>query len=84
MRLADAQAAAGDAAGSRDTLLAALRTAEPADRLALTVGVANAEWWIGRTDEAPGGGCTSRSAPCPRSRRPTASGCASRSRSRRS
>ncbi len=31
-----------------------------------------------------GGGCTSRSAPCPRSRRPTASGCASRSRSRRS
>ena len=52
MRLADARAAAGDAAGSRDTLLAALHTAEPADRLALTVGVANAEWWIGRTDEA--------------------------------
>ena len=52
IRLADAQAAAGDAAGSRDTLLAALRTAAPGDRLALTVGVANAEWWIGRTDDA--------------------------------
>ena len=38
--------------GSRDTLLAALRTAAPGDRLALTVGVANAEWWIGRTDDA--------------------------------
>ena len=52
IRLADAQAAAGDATGSRDTLLAALRTAAPGDRLALTVGVANAEWWIGRTDDA--------------------------------
>ena len=52
IRLADAQAAAGDATGSRDTLLAALRTAAPRDRLALTVGVANAEWWIGRTDDA--------------------------------
>ena len=36
-RLADAQAAAGDAAGARETLLGALRTAAPADRLALTV-----------------------------------------------
>ena len=51
-RLADAQAAAGDAAGARDTLLGALRTAAPEDRLALTVAVANAEWWLGRTPDA--------------------------------
>ena len=51
-RLADAQAAAGDAAGARETLLGALRTAAPADRLALTVAVANAEWWLGRTPDA--------------------------------
>ncbi len=51
-RLADAQAAAGDALGSRETLLDALRTAAPADRLRLTVGVANADWWNGRTEEA--------------------------------
>jgi DNA-binding CsgD family transcriptional regulator len=50
--LANAQAAAGDAAGARATLLGALRTAAPADRLALTVGVANAEWWLGRTADA--------------------------------
>jgi len=51
-RLADAQAAAGDAAGARETLLGALRTAAPTDRLALTVAIANAEWWLGRTPEA--------------------------------
>ena len=50
-RLADAQAAAGDAAGARETLLDALRTAAPEDRLGLTVAVANAEWWLGRTPE---------------------------------
>src|SRR6185295_429435 len=52
LRLSDAQAAAGDAAGARDTLSDALRTAAPEDRLALTVGVANAEWWLGRTADA--------------------------------
>ncbi len=51
-RLADAQSAAGDAAGARETLLDALGTAEPADRLRLTVAVANTEWWLGRTPEA--------------------------------
>jgi DNA-binding NarL/FixJ family response regulator len=51
-RLADAQAAAGDALGARETLLDAIRRAAPADRLRLTVGVANAEWWIGRTEDA--------------------------------
>ena len=52
LRLADAQAAAGDAAGARETLLEALRTAAPEERLALTVAVANSEWWLGRTPEA--------------------------------
>jgi DNA-binding NarL/FixJ family response regulator/tetratricopeptide (TPR) repeat protein len=51
-KLAEAQAAAGDAAASRETLLTALETAAPEERLALTVGVANAEWWLGRVDEA--------------------------------
>ena len=51
-RLAEAQAAAGDAAGARETLLAALHAAAPGDRLALTVGVANTEWWLGRTADA--------------------------------
>ena len=51
-RLADAQAAAGDAPGAHETLLRALRTAAPEDRLALTVAVANAEWWLGRTPDA--------------------------------
>ena len=51
-RLAEAQAAAGDAAGAHATLLDALRTAAPDDRLGLTVAVANAEWWMGRADEA--------------------------------
>jgi DNA-binding CsgD family transcriptional regulator len=52
LRLSDAQAAAGDAAGARETLLDALRTAGPEDRLALTVAVANSEWWLGRTPDA--------------------------------
>jgi DNA-binding NarL/FixJ family response regulator len=51
-RLADAQAAAGDAAGALETLLGALRTAAPEGRLALTVAVANTEWWLGRTPDA--------------------------------
>jgi DNA-binding NarL/FixJ family response regulator len=51
-RLAEAQAAAGDAAGARETLLDALRTAAPQERLGLTVAVANSEWWLGRTPEA--------------------------------
>ena len=52
LRLADAQAAAGDAAGARETLLEALRTAAPEERLGLTVAVANSEWWLGRTPDA--------------------------------
>jgi len=52
LRLSEAQAAAGDAAGARDTLLDALRTAAPEDRLGLTVAVANTEWWLGRTPDA--------------------------------
>ena len=50
--LAEAQAAAGDAAAAYETLLEALRAARADERLALTVGVANAEWWLGRNDEA--------------------------------
>jgi DNA-binding CsgD family transcriptional regulator/tetratricopeptide (TPR) repeat protein len=50
--LAEAQAAAGDAAAAHETLLEALRGARGDERLALTVGVANAEWWLGRNDEA--------------------------------
>jgi DNA-binding CsgD family transcriptional regulator/tetratricopeptide (TPR) repeat protein len=52
LRLSEAQAAAGDAAAAHDTLLDALGTAAPEDRLALTVAVANTEWWLGRTREA--------------------------------
>ncbi len=51
-RLADAQMAAGDAAGALATLLDALRDAAPEDRLRLVVAVANAEWWLGRTPDA--------------------------------
>jgi predicted ATPase len=59
--LADARSAAGDSAGARETLLDALRTAEagPASgpgadpsRLAITVGLANAEWWLGHNESA--------------------------------
>jgi ATP/maltotriose-dependent transcriptional regulator MalT len=51
-RLAEAQAAAGDAVGARATLLDALDTAAPEDRLRLVVAIANAEWWSGRTEAA--------------------------------
>jgi DNA-binding CsgD family transcriptional regulator len=51
-RLAEAQAAAGDATGARATLLDALGTAAPEDRLGLIVAIANAEWWLGRTEDA--------------------------------
>ena len=50
--LADAQAAAGDAVAARETLLDALRSASGDQRLALTVALANAEWWLGRNDDA--------------------------------
>ena len=50
--LADAQEAAGDASGARETLLSALGRAEGTERLALTVRVASAEQWLGRNDEA--------------------------------
>ena len=50
--LADAQAASGDPVAARETLLEALRTAAAGERLGLTVGVANAEWWLGRNSEA--------------------------------
>jgi ATP/maltotriose-dependent transcriptional regulator MalT len=50
--LADAQAAAGDAIGARDTLLDGLRTARGDERLGLTVALANTEWWLGLNDEA--------------------------------
>ena len=50
--LADAQAAAGDAVAARETLLDALRSASGDQRLALTVALANADWWLGRNDEA--------------------------------
>jgi ATP/maltotriose-dependent transcriptional regulator MalT len=52
MRLADAQAAGGDAGGARDTLLAALEIATAEERLALTVGLANQEWWLGDHEDA--------------------------------
>ena len=50
--LADAQAAAGDPVGARATLDDALAGAGPADRLALTVALANLEWWIGGHEDA--------------------------------
>jgi DNA-binding NarL/FixJ family response regulator len=51
-RLADAQAAAGNAVTARETLLHALDSASGEQRLALTVALANAEWWLGRNEEA--------------------------------
>ncbi|MDA0169387.1 AAA family ATPase, partial [Solirubrobacter taibaiensis] len=51
-RLADAQAAAGDPAGARQTLLDALQVAEPGERLTLTVALANQEWWLGGHEDA--------------------------------
>ena len=50
--LADAQAAAGDPAGARATLVDALQTAAPGERLALTVALANQEWWLGGHEHA--------------------------------
>jgi DNA-binding CsgD family transcriptional regulator/tetratricopeptide (TPR) repeat protein len=50
--LADAQAAAGDPAAARRTLLDALRSAAPGERLALTVALANQEWWLGGHEDA--------------------------------
>ena len=51
-RLADAQAAAGDPPAARATLVDALRTAGPDERLALTVALANQEWWLGGHEHA--------------------------------
>jgi len=50
--LADAQAAAGDAAGARATLIGALETAGSGERLPLTVALANQEWWLGGHEQA--------------------------------
>jgi DNA-binding NarL/FixJ family response regulator len=50
--LADAQAAAGDPAQARRTLLEALPAAGPRERLALTVALANQEWWLGGHEDA--------------------------------
>jgi DNA-binding NarL/FixJ family response regulator len=51
-QLADAQAAAGAPLEARATLLAALQTAAPEDRLGLTVAVANQETLLGEHEEA--------------------------------
>ena len=51
-RLADAQAAAGDPESARATLTGALRSAGPDERLALTVALANQEWWLGGHEQA--------------------------------
>jgi DNA-binding CsgD family transcriptional regulator len=50
--LADAQAAAGDPEAARRTLLDALQSAAPSQRLALTVALANQEWWLGGHEDA--------------------------------
>ena len=50
--LADAQAAAGDPYGARATLHGALAGAGPADRLVLTIALANLEWWLGGHEDA--------------------------------
>jgi DNA-binding NarL/FixJ family response regulator len=51
-RLADAQAAAGDPAAARATLLEALQSAGTSERLPLTVALANQEWWLGSNEDA--------------------------------
>jgi DNA-binding CsgD family transcriptional regulator len=51
-RLADALAAAGDPVGARAALLDALATAADDERLALTVALANQEWWLGGHEDA--------------------------------
>ena len=50
--LADAQAAAGDPEAARQTLLDALHQAGAGERLALTVALANQEWWLGGHEDA--------------------------------
>jgi DNA-binding NarL/FixJ family response regulator/tetratricopeptide (TPR) repeat protein len=51
--LAEAQSASGDPEAARATLLAALGEAQTAEeRHALTVRVANAEFWLGRDEDA--------------------------------
>ena len=50
--LADAQSAAGDPAAARATLLDALRVAEGAERLGLTVAATYADLWLGRLQDA--------------------------------
>jgi DNA-binding CsgD family transcriptional regulator/tetratricopeptide (TPR) repeat protein len=51
--LAEAQSAAGDAEAAHATLLDAQASeGDPAERQALTVRVANAEFWLGRSEEA--------------------------------
>jgi DNA-binding CsgD family transcriptional regulator len=52
LRLADAQAAAGDPRGAHGTLLAALASASDDERLGLTVALANQEWWLGGHEDA--------------------------------
>ena len=80
LRLADAQAAAGDAAGARDD--AARRAAHGRARGAARAHRRGRQRGVVARPARPtrGGGCRSRSASCPPSRRPTASGCGSRSR----
>jgi ATP/maltotriose-dependent transcriptional regulator MalT len=51
-RLADAQAAGGDPLAARSTLLEAFESAEPAERLGLTVALANQDWWLGDHEDA--------------------------------
>jgi ATP/maltotriose-dependent transcriptional regulator MalT len=50
--LADAQAAAGDPEAARHTLLDALQSPGPGERLALTVALANQEWLLGGHEDA--------------------------------
>ena len=51
--LAEAQSAAGDAEAARATLLNTLaQVRDPEERQALTVRIANTEFWLGRTEEA--------------------------------
>jgi len=50
--LADAQSAAGDPAAARATLADALRGAEGAERLGLTVAATYADLWLGRPRDA--------------------------------
>ncbi len=64
---ADAQSAAGDPAAARATILDALRVAEGAERLGLTVAATYTELWLGRPEDAR------RRLPATRSTRPAGS-----------